>query len=33
MGFAGPAFVQTQLGEKSVWKNLSGYKAHAVKSG
>jgi len=33
MGIAGPAFVQTQLGEKITLEELSGYKAHAVKSG
>jgi acetyl-CoA carboxylase carboxyltransferase component len=33
MGIAGPAFVQTQLGEKISLEDLSGYKAHAVKSG
>ncbi len=33
MGIAGPAFVETQLGEKISLADLSGYKAHAVKSG
>jgi len=33
MGIAGPAFVETQLGEKITLEQLSGYKAHAVKSG
>ena len=33
MGIAGPAFVQTQLGEKISLEDLSGWKAHAVKSG
>ncbi len=33
MGIAGPAFVETQLGEKISLSDLSGYKAHAVKSG
>jgi len=33
MGIAGPAFVETQLGEKISLAELSGYKAHAVKSG
>ena len=33
MGIAGPAFVQTQLGEKITLEELSGYKAHAMKSG
>ncbi len=33
MGIAGPAFVQTQLGEKITLQELSGWKAHAVKSG
>ncbi len=33
MGIAGPAFVETQLGEKIGLEELSGYKAHAVKSG
>jgi len=33
MGIAGPAFVETQLGEKITLQELSGYKAHAVKSG
>jgi len=33
MGIAGPAFVETQLGEKITLEELSGYKAHAVKSG
>ena len=33
MGIAGPAFVETQLGEKITLPDLSGYKAHAVKSG
>jgi len=32
-GIAGPAFVQTQLGEKISLEDLSGYKAHAIKSG
>ncbi|MFC1965644.1 acyl-CoA carboxylase subunit beta, partial [Chloroflexota bacterium] len=33
MGIAGPAFVETQLGEKISLPELSGYKAHAGKSG
>ncbi len=33
MGIAGPAFVETQLGQKISLQELSGYKAHAVKSG
>ncbi len=33
MGIAGPAFVETQLGEKISLQELSGWKAHAVKSG
>ena len=33
MGIAGPAFVQTQLGEKITLEELSGWKAHAIKSG
>ncbi len=33
MGIAGTAFVETQLGEKITLGELSGYKAHAVKSG
>ncbi len=33
MGIAGPAFVETQLGEKISLQELSSYKAHAVKSG
>src|SRR4030043_357854 len=33
MGIAGPAFVETQLGEKISLQDLSGYKAHAGKSG
>jgi len=33
MGIAGTAFVETQLGEKITLEELSGYKAHAVKSG
>ena len=33
MGIAGSAFVETQLGEKISLQELSGYKAHAVKSG
>ncbi|MDP2919082.1 MAG: acyl-CoA carboxylase subunit beta [Dehalococcoidia bacterium] len=33
MGIAGPAFVETQLGQKITLAELSGYKAHAVKSG
>ena len=33
MGIAGPAFVETQLGQKISLQDLSGYKAHAVKSG
>ena len=33
MGIAGPAFVKTQLGEEISLKELSGWKAHAVKSG
>ena len=33
MGIAGPAFVKTQLGEEITLEELSGYKAHAIKSG
>ncbi len=33
LGIAGPAFVETQLGEKISLEGLCGYKAHAVKSG
>ena len=33
MGIAGPAFVKTQLGEEINLEELSGWKAHAVKSG
>ncbi len=33
MGIAGPAFVETQLGEKISLEDLSGWQAHAVKSG
>jgi acetyl-CoA carboxylase carboxyltransferase component len=33
MGIAGTAFVERQLGEKITLEELSGYKAHAVKSG
>jgi acetyl-CoA carboxylase carboxyltransferase component len=33
MGIAGPAFVKTQLGEEISLEELSGWKAHAVKSG
>ncbi len=33
MGIAGPAFVKTQLGEEITLQDLSGWKAHAVKSG
>jgi acetyl-CoA carboxylase carboxyltransferase component len=33
MGIAGTAFVETQLGQKITLAELSGYKAHAVKSG
>ena len=33
MGIAGTAFVEEQLGEKITLEELSGYKAHAVKSG
>jgi len=33
MGIAGPAFVKTQTGEEIGLEELSGYKAHAVKSG
>jgi acetyl-CoA carboxylase carboxyltransferase component len=33
MGIAGPAFVETQLGQKITLEELSGYKAHAIKSG
>jgi len=33
MGIAGPAFVKTQLGEDISLEDLSGWKAHAVKSG
>jgi len=33
MGIAGPAFVKTQIGEEISLAELSGYKAHAIKSG
>lgn len=33
MGIAGPAFVKTQLGEEISLEELSGWQAHAVKSG
>jgi acetyl-CoA carboxylase carboxyltransferase component len=33
MGIAGPAFVKTQTGEEISLEQLSGYRAHAVKSG
>jgi acetyl-CoA carboxylase carboxyltransferase component len=33
MGIAGPAFVKTQTGEEISLEELSGWKAHAVKSG
>lgn len=33
MGIAGPAFAKTQLGEEISLEELSGWKAHAVKSG
>jgi acetyl-CoA carboxylase carboxyltransferase component len=33
MGIAGPAIVETQIGEKISLEDLSGWKAHAVKSG
>jgi acetyl-CoA carboxylase carboxyltransferase component len=33
MGIAGPAFVKTQIGEDISLQELSGWKAHAVKSG
>jgi acetyl-CoA carboxylase carboxyltransferase component len=33
MGIAGPAFVKTQLGQDITLEELSGWKAHAVKSG
>ncbi len=33
MGIAGPAFVKTQVGEEISLEELSGYRAHAVKSG
>lgn len=33
MGIAGPAFVKTQIGEEISLEELSGWKAHAVKSG
>ena len=33
MGIAGPAFVKTQTGEEITLEALSGWKAHAVKSG
>jgi acetyl-CoA carboxylase carboxyltransferase component len=33
MGIAGPAFVKTQLGEEISLEQLSGYRAHAIKSG
>ncbi|MCL0057245.1 acyl-CoA carboxylase subunit beta [Dehalococcoidia bacterium] len=33
MGIAGPAFVKTQIGEDITLQQLSGWRAHAVKSG
>jgi len=33
MGIAGPAFVKTQIGEEITLEELSGWKAHAIKSG
>jgi methylmalonyl-CoA decarboxylase subunit alpha len=33
MGIGGPAFVKTQLGEEITLEQLSGWRAHAVKSG
>jgi acetyl-CoA carboxylase carboxyltransferase component len=33
MGIAGPAFVKTQIGEDISLEELSGYRAHAIKSG
>lgn len=33
MGIAGPAFVKTQIGEEITLEQLSGWRAHAVKSG
>lgn len=33
MGIAGPAFVKTQIGEDISLQELSGWKAHAIKSG
>lgn len=33
MGIAGPAFVKTQLGEDISLESLSGWRAHAIKSG
>jgi len=33
MGIAGPAFVKTQVGEEITLEELSGWKAHAIKSG
>ena len=33
MGIAGPAFVKTQLGEQITLDELSGWKAHSIKSG
>ncbi len=33
MGIAGPAFVKTQTGEEIGLEQLSGYRAHAIKSG
>ena len=33
MGIAGPAFVKTQTGEEITLEQLSGWKAHAIKSG
>ncbi len=33
MGIAGPAFVETQLGEKITLEELSSWKAHAIKAG
>ena len=33
MGIAGPAFVRTQTGEEITLEELSGWKAHAIKSG
>ncbi len=33
MGIAGPAFVKTQIGEEITLEELSGWQAHAIKSG